>query len=150
MAKKDSKAAPPEGDAGALIGRTDALLRKHRPRANPSFAGTQPAPSLDIPVLTDVVDAQASPQHADTRDLDIDAFARRLQEDVLRGLQPQIESLLDARLTQTLGDLLEQVLRGMEAELKVSLRAMVRDAVAAAIDRELLRITAEEPEPPAK
>jgi hypothetical protein len=32
----------------------------------------------------------------------------------------------------------------MEAELKVSLRAMVRDAVAAAIDREILRITATE------
>ena len=138
-----------EDGADALIGRTDALLKKHR--ARPSFAGS-PAPALDIPVLTEIVDpdvvARPGPP-ADAGDgtpskVDVEALALRLHEDVLRSLQPQIESLLDARLAQTLADLLEQVLRGMEAELKVSLRAMVRDAVAAAIDREILRITATE------
>jgi hypothetical protein len=133
--------------AGALIGRTDALLKKHRPR--PSFAGS-PAPGPEIPVLTDVVEPGASPRAGPAADagtaepaaIDLEALALRLHEDVLRGLQPQIESLLDARLAQTLADLLEQVLHGMEAELKLSLRAMVRDAVAAAIDREILRIAA--------
>ena len=133
----------------ALIGRTDALLKKHRPR--PSFAGSV-TPALDIPVLTEIVEpgavrppaASAATGDESPAATDIEALALRLHEDVLRSLQPQIESLLDARLAQTLADLLEQVLRGMEAELKVSLRAMVRDAVAAAIDREILRITAQE------
>jgi hypothetical protein len=138
-----------EDGADALIGRTDALLKKHRPR--PSFAGS-PAPALDIPVLTEIVEPDAVPRPGPAADVgdgtfaqvDVEALALRLHEDVLRSLQPQIESLLDARLAQTLADLLEQVLRGMEAELKISLRAMVRDAVAAAIDREVLRITAPE------
>jgi hypothetical protein len=130
----------PDSDAEALIGRTEALLKKHRPRANPNFAGS-PAPSLDIPVLTEVVDAQPPPA-APAPPPDLDALTQHLHQEVLRGLQPQIDSLIDARLTQTLGALLEQVRHGMEAELKLSLRAMVRDAVAAAADRELLRMTA--------
>jgi hypothetical protein len=133
MADKRSTA---KDDGDALIGRTDALLKKHRPRTNPKFAGT-PVQNLDIPVLTEVVDhapAEVSPPS-------LDELAQRLQAEVLRSLQPQIDTLLDARLAQTLADLLEQVRHGMEAELKVSLRAMVRDAVAAAIDREILRLT---------
>ena len=130
----------PDSDAEALIGRTEALLKKHRPRQDPNFAGS-PAPSLDIPVLTEVVDAQPPPA-APAPAPDLDALTQHLHQEVLRGLQPQIDSLIDARLTQTLGALLEQVRHGMEAELKLSLRAMVRDAVAAAADRELLRMTA--------
>jgi hypothetical protein len=48
-------------------------------------------------------------------------------------------------LAQTLTDLLDQVRAGMEAELKLAVRAMVRDAVFAAIDRELLRAPAPKP-----
>ena len=126
-----------EDDAAeALIGRTDALLKRHR--ARPSFAGSPAPAALDIPVLTDVVEPGTAVGAGEAPDLE--ALARRLHEEVLRNLQPQIEALLDARLAQTLADLLEQVLRGMEAELKVALRAMVRDAVAAAIDREMLRV----------
>jgi hypothetical protein len=130
------KRSPAKDDGEAVIGRTDALLKKHRPRANPKFAGT-PVQNLDIPVLTEVVEAPAE----DTAPA-ADELVQRLQAEVLRNLQPQIETLLDARLAQTLASLLEQVRHGMEAELKVSLRATVRDAVAAAIDREILRLTA--------
>jgi hypothetical protein len=126
--------ATDEGEA--LIGRTDALLKKHRTRPKPKTTGA-PVENLDIPVLTEVVDTV--PAEAPTS---VDELAQRLHQDVLKSLQPQIESLLDARLAQTLADLLEQVLHGMEAELKISLRAMVRDAVAAAIDREVLRLSA--------
>lgn len=133
-----TKSGTAKDESEALIGRTDALLKKHRARPNPKFAGT-PVQNLDIPVLTEVV-ADAAAAKAPQRDPE--ALAQRLQEDVLRSLQPQIESLLDAQLHQTLSDLLEQVRHGMEAELKLSLRTMVRDAIAAAIDRELLRLTA--------
>ncbi len=153
MAKADDK------ENEALIKRTDALLKKHRPRSGPNFAGS-PAPTLDIPVLTEVVSADAA-RAPTAAQIDAEALAARLHEDVLRGLQPQINALLDARLTQTLADLLEQVLHGLEAELKVALRAMVRDAVAAAIDREIIRLaqaqnvvpvagTPAPPKPPAK
>jgi hypothetical protein len=128
--------AKDEGEA--LIGRTDALLKKHRVRPKPKSTGA-PVENLDIPVLTEVVETAP----AETAPPDIDELAQRLHQEVLQSLQPQIESLLDARLAQTLADLLEQVRHGMEAELKISLRAMVRDAVAAAIDREMLRITAD-------
>ncbi len=126
--------AKDEGEA--LIGRTDALLKKHRARPQPKVAGTT-VQNLDIPVLTEVVDA-APPAVAAP---DTDELAQRVQKNVLCNLQPQIESLLDARLAQKVAELLEQVRHGMEAELKVALRAMVRDAVAAAIDREILRLT---------
>jgi hypothetical protein len=126
--------ATDEGEA--LIGRTDALLKKHRTRPKPKTTGA-PVENLDIPVLTEVVETARA--EAPTS---VDELAQRLHQDVLKSLQPQIESLLDARLAQTLADLLEQVLHGMEAELKISLRAMVRDAVAAAIDREVLRLSA--------
>jgi hypothetical protein len=135
------KRSPAKDDGEAVIGRTDALLKKHRPRANPKFAGT-PVQNLDIPVLTEVVEAPAEDAATGT-----DELVQRLQAEVLRNLQPQIESLLDARLAQTLASLLEQVRHGMEAELKVSLRATVRDAVAAAIDREILRLTAARAKP---
>jgi hypothetical protein len=136
------KRSPAKDDGEAVIGRTDALLKKHRPRANPKFAGT-PVQNLDIPVLTEVVEATPAEAAASSTD----ELMQRLQAEVLRNLQPQIESLLDARLAQTLASLLEQVRHGMEAELKVSLRATVRDAVAAAIDREILRITAAKAKP---
>ena len=103
------------------------------------FSLGSPAPTLDIPVLTEVVSADTA-RAPSAAQVDAEALAARLHEDVLRGLQPQINALLDARLTQTLADLLEQVLHGLEAELKVALRAMVRDAVAAAIDREIIRL----------
>jgi hypothetical protein len=135
------KRSPAKDDGEAVIGRTDALLKKHRPRANPKFAGT-PVQNLDIPVLTEVV--EAAPAEAPAA---ADELTQRLQAEVLRNLQPQIESLLDARLAQTLASLLEQVRHGMEAELKVSLRATVRDAVAAAIDREILRLTSAKARP---
>lgn len=145
MAKSDS-----DDEARALIGRTDALLKKHRPRAHANFAGT-PIADLDIPVLTEIVEPAVSSQAAApaASQLDTERLALHLHQEVLRSLQPQIESLLDQRLGQTLSLLLEQVLHGMEAELKVSLRAMVRDAVAAAVDREVLRITAGNPDSPA-
>jgi hypothetical protein len=137
MATKPAPPNPDKDESDALIGRTDALLKKHRPRPSPKFAGT-PVQNLDIPVLTEIVEeVPAATPAPDGEDL-----AQRLHHQVLKNLQPQIESLVDARLTQTLADLLEQVLHGMEAELKLALRAMVRDAVAAAIDRELLRVTA--------
>jgi hypothetical protein len=139
MAKTD------DDDGDALIDRTNALLKKHRPK--PKFAGS-PTPVLDIPVLTEVVNAGQARPAASPAATDTEQLALRLHEEVLRGLQPQINALLDARLAQTLGDLLEQVLRGLEAELKVAVRAMVRDAVAAAIDREVLRL-AQAPATPA-
>jgi hypothetical protein len=126
MATKD------EGEA--LIGRTDALMKKHRARPKPKSAEA-PVQNLDVPVLTEVVDAHppAPPP------LTVDEVVARLQHDILVNLQPDIESLLEERLSQTLTNLLDQVRAGMEAELKLAVRAMVRDAVFAAIDRELLR-----------
>jgi hypothetical protein len=132
MATKD------EGEA--LIGRTDALMKKHRARPKPK-ATDAPVQNLDVPVLTEVVDAHP-PAPAP---LTVDEVVARLQHDILLNLQPDIESLLEERLAQTLSDLLDQVRAGMEAELKLAVRAMVRDAVFAAIDRELLRAPAPKP-----
>lgn len=130
MATKD------EGEA--LIGRTDALMKKHRARPK-SKTAEAPVQNLDIPVLTEVVDAHPPPQ------LTVDEVVARLQHDILVNLQPDIESLLDERLAKTLINLLDQVRHGMEAELKIAVRAMVREAVFAAIDRELLRMPAPKP-----
>ncbi len=62
--------------------------------------------------------------------ISIDDLTERVHAAVLRGLLARVEPMVEARLKETLADLLEHVLADMTAELKVSARDIVRDAVA--------------------
>jgi hypothetical protein len=84
-------------------------------------------PSLsDFPTVPGALSAQS-----------LEDLAARVHGAVLEGLLARIEPMVEARLKETLADLLEQVLADMTAELKVSARNIVRDAVARGVVDEI-------------
>ena len=95
-----------------------------------------PDPDEDIPVLTEVVDPDELPAAPD-EDLRGDALVLQIEGAVMEKLMVELDRALDQRLGRTIADLLEQVLHGLRAELSVSVRRMVREAVAAAIAKEI-------------
>lgn len=95
-------------------------------------------PDEDFPVLTEIVDPDAlTSGAAPTEDLRGDALVIQIETAVMDKLLVELDRALDQRLGRTLTDLLEQVLHGMRAELSVSVRRMVREAVAAATAKEI-------------
>ena len=128
-----------------LFGKMDALLHRHRRIDNPN-----PDSLDDLPVLTEVVDdgvappaislnilrrgpSEASPQPA----LDADAIAERVRQATLERVPTKVEEVLGQRMNEEIGRLIEQIATGMTAELKVTVREMVREAVADVVDSEL-------------
>ena len=72
----------------------------------------------------------------------LEELSVRIHSRVLDGLTARIDPIVEARLKESLADLLEQVLAGMTAELKVTARRIVRDAVAQAVAAELAQLHA--------
>jgi hypothetical protein len=72
--------------------------------------------SSDLPVLTEVVDEAALRRPAMQR-AELEALARELERAVLERLGPEVDRLID----------------GVRAELTVSVRQMVREAIAASV-----------------
>lgn len=97
-----------EAEKNPLIGRVDALLKRHQ-------EATQRADE-EVPVLTEIVapGAQDSPAGADAHD---DVLAADLERALIARLAPE----LDRRLA------------GLRAELEKDLRRAVREAVAHAL-----------------
>lgn len=143
-----------------LVERVDALLKRHQQQtaevvsdssvqdraasavdAQSAYAefptsAADPAPVSaddDVPVLTEVVDPAA--QSAPT--FDHAALGVEIETAVLERLLVALDRELEQRLGRTIADLLEQVMHGLRADLSVSVRQMVREAVAASVAREL-------------
>jgi hypothetical protein len=148
-------------ESNPLVQRVDALLRRHQEqtaaqRAAVAEGPPDPVPAAppaalvedDFPVLTEIVDpalaahslpvlAPAAAPAPQPEAADPEQVAALLEATVLDKLLPEIERTLDQRLARNISDLLEQVLHGLRAELSVSVRQMVREAVSAAVAREL-------------
>jgi len=153
--------------ASPLVQRVDALLRRHQeqlhalrqprpdeelqpdpaPAAEPLPIVTEvPEPAAipvfhldeDIPLLTEIVDPSEE-MRAAAQVVDAEQLAVLLQAAVMEKLLPEIDKALEQRLARNITDLLEQVLHGLRAELTVSVKRMVREAVSAAVARELAR-----------
>jgi hypothetical protein len=122
-------------DPEDVVGKADAFLGRYRPAAG-----------QDVPVLTEVVDvadaapgvagdaskpgvAAAAPSEAELR-----AIERRVTQRVLEAIQP------------ALGGLLEKALGTAAEQCKAQLDAMVRDAIAKALEREMQQLR--DPSPP--
>lgn len=149
-----------------LIERVDALLKRHQQQTETGIVqgpgGAESAPGVpdavdeapwviqpglpapgdpppadedaDIPVLTEIVDPDALPS---APVLDQDALGAQIEAAVLAKLLAELDHALDQRLGREIGDLLDQALDGLRAELSISVRRMVREAVATSIARAL-------------
>ena len=129
-----------------LVERVDALLKRHH-RQQQEKATDPPAPDIapqtvpesddDIPVLTEIIDAE--PIGAASPVLHGREFAAGIEDAVLEKLLVELDRALELRLNRTIGELLEQVLDGLRAELSASIREMVREAVATAVAKEIAK-----------
>jgi hypothetical protein len=131
-----------------LVERVDALLKRHHQQqqekatvpAAPAIAA-QSAPQAvpdgddDIPVLTEIIDAESIGETSPA--LHGKEFAAGIENAVLEKLLAELDRALELRLNRTIGELLEQVLDGLRAELSASIREMVREAVATAVAKEI-------------
>jgi hypothetical protein len=111
-------------EVNPLVGRVDALLRRHHEALR--------AVDDDVPVLTDVVDAEARARRA-VDDAALQALADALERAVLEQLGPELERVIERRLARAM----DEALQGARAELAENMRQMVREAVAASVAQAL-------------
>lgn len=133
----ETAGAPEPEDAHPVPGalRTvDGEFRDMRPATPAPGEPTSIGEDADIPVLTEIVDPEAAPA---APVLDQDVLGAQIEAEVLEKLLADLDHALDQRLGREIGDLLEQSMDGLRAELSISLRRMVREAVAASIARTL-------------
>ena len=88
--------------------------------------------SSDLPVLTEVVDDAALRRPA-MQSAELEALARELERAVLERLGPEVDRLIEERIATTLSQVLGTSVDGVRAELTVSVRQMVREAIAASV-----------------
>lgn len=111
-----------------LLSKMNALIKKHRVMGN------------KIPTLTDVVATAAKPGPVGLAALtseQVEALAIQIYQRVLQNLDSRINNELQQHLRPLLTGRMEQMLDAMLAELKNTIKAMVDDAVAHALDAQL-------------
>ena len=119
----------------------------------------EPQPPADVPTLTEVIgpadelpsaivlplrvvrDApQPSIEHMDAPSFAQTAFDEEaLTHDVLRDVQQQVDRLLEYRLKEAMGPLLERVVSGVLQEARNELAATLHDVVRKAVAQALAR-----------
>jgi hypothetical protein len=109
-------------DANPLRERVDALLKRMKPERK---AG-------EVPVLTEVV-ADEMRRRAGVDRAALEKIAYQLEHAVLDRLGPEVDRLLEEKLASKLSAVLDQSIQNLRAELTVSVRQMVREAVAASV-----------------
>ena len=124
-----------EHRSNPLLRRVDALLRGNRDPA---------ARASDVPVLTEVVDDEARRLPAVAPEA-LEALAHELERAVLARLGPEVERVIEQKLSRVLSGLVGQSVDGMRAELTQSVTQMVREAVAASVARALAPNSAPSP-----
>ncbi len=126
-----------------LLGKADALMARHRPPR------TGAEPYAPIPVLDEVVDL---PRDSDELPLltefvlpaSLDeeqarALAASIRASLVALLQPEIDALIEERLKDGLAPLVERLFDELRGDLQLVVRAILRDAIGAAVRQELDR-----------
>lgn len=113
-----------------ILNKMDALMKKH---------GAQVGDKT-IPTLTDVIASGAAraglPQLSAEQ---VEALAIEIYQHVLQNLDARINNELQQHLRPQLARMLEQVLERVLADLRNSIKSMVDDAIAHALDAQLER-----------
>jgi hypothetical protein len=86
----------------------------------------------DVPVLTDIVIEERVPRRP-VDDAALEALAHGLERALLERLRPEVDRLIEERLTRTLAASLDQAVGAMRSEITASVQQMVREAVAASV-----------------
>ena len=89
-------------------------------------------PKSGVPVLTEIVSDAPAPKRA-VDDQALEALARALERARLERLCPEVDRIIEERPARTLSTVLGQALDGVRSEITVSVRQMVREAVAASV-----------------
>jgi hypothetical protein len=126
-----------------LLSKADALMARHHPARAPA------AQYAEIPVLEEVVD------FAEERDdppllteyvvpalpdeEQIKALAASIRASLLAGLQPEIDTLIEERLKESLSPLVERMFDELRGELQLIAREILADATHTAVEQELER-----------
>ena len=117
--------ASPDGgrDANPLSERVDALLKRMKPERKPG----------EVPVLTEVVADEMRRRAAGVDRAALEKIAYQLEHAVLDRLGPEVDRLIEEKLASKLSAVLDQSIQNLRADLTVSVRQMVREAVAASV-----------------
>jgi len=110
-----------------LVKRVDALLRRHRDPA---------AAPRDVPVLTEVVDEDNVRRPAVDPEA-LEALAGELERAVMARLGPEVDRVIQEKLSRVLNGLVGKSVEGVRYELTQSVTQMVREAVAASVSHAL-------------
>jgi len=107
-------------EANPLGERVDALLKRAKPERAPG----------DVPVLTEVVADELARRRTGIDRAALERIALEVERAVLARLGPELERVVNENLTRALDTALGKALDAVRAELAVSVRQMVREAVA--------------------
>lgn len=125
-----------------VLRKAEALLARHRmPRSD-----RQPAPPVDFPTLTEVVE-EAPPRPTDSgvpmSESDLANFERELRTEILQLVRAELERLVEARLHPRIESTVAEVMTRARVDLEVEVRRAVREAVTQVIDDEIKRLNAD-------
>lgn len=119
-----------------LLGKADAFLKRY----HPSGAA---APG-DVPVLTEVI---AEPQAVPVQDVarsapapsDLLELEQKLKQRILEAIGPHLAKTVEEPLRTRLDAHLQRALAALSAQIKTDVEALIRDAVARAVEVEIAR-----------
>ena len=130
-------------DPDDLLGKADALMARHHPgrpagMRNPEIPVLEevvdfPPGGDDLPVLTECV-VTAPPDEEE-----IEALAASIRAGLLAELRPEIDTLIEVRLRESLSPLIESVFDELRGKLQLTAREILDDALHAALEQELRR-----------
>jgi len=109
-----------EREANPLIQRVDALLKRAQAPRGPG----------DVPVLTEVVADELAKRRNVVDRAALERIALEIEAAVLARLGPELERLVNENLNRALDTALGKALDAIRGELAISVRQLVRDAVA--------------------
>jgi len=127
-------------DSDDLLGKADAFLKRYHP------PGT--AAQGDVPVLTEIIaEPGATPAHSSSgapaqrasTGSELPELEQRLKQSILDAIGPHIAKFVEEPLRARLDAHLQRALTALSAQVKTDIEAMIRDAVARAVELEIAR-----------
>ena len=111
-----------------ILNKMDALMKKHSARVGDET----------VPTLTDVIAGGAARAGLPALSAEqVETLAIEIYQHVLQNLDARINNELQQHLRPQFARMLEQVLERMLADLKNSIKSIVDDAIAHALDAQL-------------
>ncbi len=136
-----------------LLGKADALMARHRPgravaASYPEIPVLEEVVDLlpgddDIPLLIEIVEPARAvpmpPEQALLHEEQVAALAQSRRASLLAALQPEIDRLIEEQLKESLEPMIVRLFEDLRGELQSIAHATLRDAIHAAVEREIER-----------